>query len=290
MNVLSFRRLWHSTVLRWTVSVALMLLCGKILAFHITTVRDVRASALPLAQEIPALERRLNVLKQQQEMTELSHALRVGSPEEQVHVYALPKETDLDKIVTAFDALAGELRHRAMLTKISPIVFGETTSSEQGMRTQTVTLEATLHQGGITALQTFVRLSGLLSVADALTPEERSRLLLQTEIENPAAIVALEQFLNTDLLSYLREPRPAEEQLLKSFSNQSFERAFRDIVRGSLLADASRLLTPAFAGALADARLWPMQMMDIDHISLEAGGAAEWYRVKVRMVLFMRGS
>lgn len=290
MNSISPRRLWQSTILRFGASVALIILGGKSLAFHIVTVRDVRASSLPLAQEIPALERRLNVLKEQKELTELSHALRVGSPEEQVHVYALPKETDIDKVVTAFDALTEELRHRNILTKTSPIVFGDTVSGENGIRTQTVTFDATLHQDGIAALQTFVRLSGLLSVADALSPDERSRLLLQTELENPAAIVALEQFLNTDLLSYLREPRPAEEQLLKSFSSQSFERAFRDVIRESLLADAGRLLTPEFARVLADARLWPMQMMDIEAISVEAGGAEGWYRVKVKVALYMRGS
>ncbi|TSC57307.1 MAG: hypothetical protein Greene041662_983 [Candidatus Peregrinibacteria bacterium Greene0416_62] len=283
-------RLWISTILRWTASAALILLGGKSLAFHISTVRDVRASALPLAQEIPALERRVNILKEQKELTELSHALRVGSPEEQVHIYALPEETDLDKVVTAFDVLIEELRHRKILTKVSPITFGDPTSAEDGIRSQPVTFEATLHHDGIAALQTFVRLSGLLSVADALSPEERSRLLLQTELENPAAIVALEQFLNTDLMTYLREPRPAEEQLLRSFSNQSFERAFRDVIRGSLLADAGRLFQPAFATRLADVRLWPMQMMDIQAISLEAGGAAEWYRVKVKIVLSMRAS
>lgn len=281
-------RLWKSTIVRWVASATLLLLGGKFLAIHITTVRDVQASSLPLAQEIPVLEHRLSVLKEQKELTELSHALRVGSPEEQVHVYALPKETDLDKIVTAFDALAREMRHRKLLTNISPITFGEVTPAADGIRRQPMMLALTLHRDGIVGLQTFVRLSGLLSVADALTPDERSRLLLQTELENPAAIIALEQFLNTDLLGYLREPRPAEEQLLKSFSSQSFERAFRDIVRPSLLADAGRLLTPEFAEMLADARLWPMQMMNIETMSLEAGGAAEWYRVKVKIVLYMR--
>ena len=288
MTLPSSNRLWTSTVLRWTASAALLLLGGKFLAVHITTVRDVRASSLPLAQEIPALERRVSILKEQQELTELSHALRVGSPEEKVHVYALPNKTDIDKVITAFDVFAEELRHQKTLMKISPMVFGEAALAENGIRTQSLTFEATLHRDGIAALQTFVRLGGLLSVADALRSDERSRLLLQTELENPAAIVALEQFLNTDLLSYLREPRPAEEQLLKSFSNQSFERAFRDIVRNSLLADAGRLLTPEFMQTLHDAKLWPMQMMDMEAMSLEVGGAAEWYRVKVKVVLFMR--
>jgi hypothetical protein len=251
-----------------------------------TTIHDVRASSLPLAQEIPTLERRLSVLKEQQELTELSHALRIGSPEEKV--YALPAETDIDKVVTAFDALSEELRKQKILTKISPVVFGDIASAEHGIRSQSLSFEAVVHQDGVAALQTFVRLSGLLSVADALRLEERSRLLFQTEMENPAAIVALEQFFNTDLLSYLREPRSAEEQLLKSFSSQSFERAFRDVLRNALLSRAGRLLTPEFIQILDSAKLWPMQMMDIETMSLEAGGAAEWYRVKVKVALYMR--
>ena len=279
---------WQSSVARWAGSLSLIALGAVFLAQHISTVRDVRASSLPLAQEIPGLERRLNVLKQQKELSELSHALRTGSPEERVHVYVLPEEADLDKVVTAFDALAQELRKRKLLTVISPIAFGETRPGPEGMKEQSVTLELAMHQEGIEALQTFVKLSGLLSVADALSSEERSRLLLQTELENPAAIVALEQFLNTDLLSYLREPRPAEEQLLKSFSSQSFERAFRDVVRTSLLADAGRLLSPAFTDKLSAARLWPMQMMDIESLELEAGRSEGWYRVKLEILLYMR--
>ncbi|MEK7563313.1 MAG: hypothetical protein AAB544_02885 [Patescibacteria group bacterium] len=279
---------WQIAAARWVGSLSLIALGAVFLAQHISTVRDVRASSLPLAQEIPGLERRLNVLKQQKELSELSHALRTGSPEEHVHVYVLPEEADLDKVVTAFDALTQELRQRKLLTAISPIAFGETTSGPEGMTEQSVTLELALHQEGIEALQTFVKLSGLLSVADALSSEERSRLLLQTELENPAAIVALEQFLNTDLLDYLREPRPAEEQLLKSFSSQSFERAFRDVVRTSLLSDAGRLLHPVFAEKLSAARLWPMQMMDINALSLESGNAPGWYRVKLEVVLYMR--
>lgn len=283
----SLRSHWHAAAC-WAGSLSLIAVGAVLLAQHISTVRDVRASSLPLAQEIPALERRLSVLKQQKELSELSHVLRTGSPEEKVHVYALPKETDLDKIVTAFDLLTEELRRQKLLTDISPLTFGDAASVVEGIKAQAMTLEVTLHREGIEELQTFVKLSGLLSVADALSAEERSRLLLQTELENPAAIVALEQFLNTDLLSYLEEPRPAEEQLLNSFSSQSFERAFRDVLRESLLADASRLLSPEFSERLSTGRLWPMQMMDIESLELRAGRAEGWYRVKLEIELYMR--
>lgn len=288
MSTLSPHRLWWSVLLQWAGSAALMLLGGRLLVDHIVTVRDIRASALPLAQEIPALERRVKVLKQQQELSELSHALRIGSPEERVHVFALPEETDLDKVVTAFDVLSMELSKRKLMTAVSPITFEEIGSWENGIQSQAVTFTLTAHRDGIAALETFVRLSGLLSVADALTPDERSRLLLQTELENPAAIVALEQFLNVDLLRYIREPLPIDQQLLQSFSSQSFERTFRDVLRTSLLADAGRILTPLLTEKIAGARLWPMQMMDIETISLEAGGAAEWYKVRVMLRVYTR--
>ncbi len=272
----------------WSISALLLLLGGRLLAEHVSAVAHVRASTLPLAEEIPQLQHRVNVIEQQRELSELSASLRIGSPEERVNVYALPAEMDIDKTVAVLDLLMESLRKSRSLASASSVEFGTAESAVDGIQSTPVRLSMSLHKDGIAAWTTFVRLCGMLTVADALTPDERTRMLRQTEIENPAAIVALEQYLNTDLLSYIREPRPAEDQLLRSFSSQSFERAFRDILRSSLLPEAQRVIGGSFAETLHARKLWPMQMMDIRSIDLESGDAADWYKVKMELVLYTR--
>ncbi len=286
----SVRRHWSLVAASWAVSALLLFLGGKLLTQHIAAVEHVRASMLPLAEEIPQLEHRVKVIEQQRELSELSAALRIGSPEERVRVYALPTEVDIDKAVAVLDLLTESLKSSRVLSSASGVEFGSAESAVDGIQKTPVRLTMSLHKDGIEAFTTFVRLCGMLTVADALTPDERTRILRQTEIENPAAIVALEQYLNTDLLSYIREPRSADDQLLRSFSSQSFERAFRDVLRSSLLPEAQRTIGGAFAETLHARKLWPMQMMDMRSIGLETGTAADWYKVKMELVLYTRAS
>jgi hypothetical protein len=77
---------------------------------------------------------------------------------------------------------------------------------------------------------------------------------------------------------------------LRSFSSQSFERAFRDVLRSSLLPEAQRTIGGTFAETLHTRKLWPMQMMDIRSIGLETGTALDWYKVKMELVLYTRAS
>lgn len=274
--------------LLWITSGVLLVIGGKLLAVHIWAIDDVRASALPLAQEIPVLERRVKVLSEQRELSELSDALRIGSPEERVHVYALPKETDFTKVVTALDLFMESLERRKILKNRSSLQFGEAHDVVEGIRAQDITFTASVHREGVLAIETFTRVSGLLSVADAFSPEERESLLRETELENPAAIVALEQYFQTDLGSFLREPRPAQEKLLRSFSTQAFEHTFRDVLRGSIIPDAERLFSGAFLQTLVDRKLWPMQMLSIGKVSLTPGRAADWYTVECVLRAYTR--
>jgi hypothetical protein len=285
MRFATLRRL-SSVVALWAVSGVLLVLGGTLLSEHISAVRNVRGSALPLVEEIPQLQHRIDVIEEQQELSALSAALRIGSPEERVRVYALPTEVDVDKTVAVLDLLITSLKSDRLLASSSPLEFGTAQQLPGGLMRTPVRMTVALHEEGIGALTTFVRLCGLLTLADAFTPAERTRLLRQTEIENPAAIVALEQYLHTDLLSYLEEPRSAEEQLLRSFSSQSFERAFREVLRTSLLPSAQRVVDLQFARSLREGMLWPMQMMDITALELHAGGAPGWYTAQVEIGLY----
>ncbi|MBM3227569.1 hypothetical protein FJZ27_01745 [Candidatus Peribacteria bacterium] len=276
------------TVALWAVSGCLLFLAGTLLREHAVAVRSVRADALPLVTEIPQLERRARVLAEQRELAELSDALRIGSPEERMRVYALPTEPDLDKTVSALDVLFRSLRASARLSSFSPVTFGNVEDAGGGLRRTPVRTTLGIHEEGLDALIAFIQLCGSLSIADALTDSERLQLLRLTEMESPTAIVALEQYLNADLLSYIEEPRSADAQLLRSFSSQSFERSLRDILRTSALPTMRRAVSPAMAQTLRSSKIWPMQMMQIDALTLDAGGAPGWYKASVELGLYTR--
>lgn len=290
MTVPAFlHRLAARSATLWGATAALLLIAATLLWGHAAHVRDVRALALPLAEQVPELERRLAMLREQAELTELNAATRIQSPEERVHVYALPSEPDLDKLIALFDVLRDALSAEHLLSNLSSIVVGEQKIAEdERIAAYPVTVEFTAQRQGLQSLQTLIDVSGLLTIGDALSPDERARLIDATEAENPAGIVALEQFLGTDLLQYFREPRPIDDQLLKAFGVSAFEATLRDVIRSSLLSEGHRVLGGSLGKTLSEARLWPLQMMRVERIEARSGDAPEWYRVWMELELFTR--
>ena len=73
------------------VAVALSLVLIQEQSRVIHTVQNV---SLPLVADVTNLEQRERVLREQIELTDLSHMLQVRSVGEYLDVYVLPKETD----------------------------------------------------------------------------------------------------------------------------------------------------------------------------------------------------
>lgn len=276
-------------VLQWSGALVCMVLSAHVLHVHADVLQTVQSTSIPLAREIPQLERRLRILQQQVELSELQHALRTSSPQERVNVFVLPEESDVDRVVLTFDLLRDWLQGQGVLARMSPLTFGETRTLENGARVQDVHFQVALRSEGMELLFAFVRLTGLVTVGDALNADERALLLGQTERENPAGIVAMEQFLATDLLDYARNPRPYEEQVLRSFTSTGFLEFFRTLTRTSLLSWAQRILQGPLGQSFEHGRLWPVQMMSMAAVTVEQGAAPGWFLVDVTLHLHMRG-
>lgn len=267
---------------------AFLLFSAFLLVSHVRSVQMISDVSLPLVARTPSLERRAQILRNQLELAELNAALQVGSPEERLHVYALPAEVDLDRLILAFDLLRDDLSAQGSLSALSPLALGNREEADDGLARRDVRLEATLRIDGLHAVLAFVRLSGFLTVGDALTPAERMRLLSQTEAENPAGIVALEQFLSADLLTYARESRPYDEQLLRSFASPGFEQTLRSVIQESLLRDARRLLEGSLGAAYEQRNLWPLQYLAVREAELRPGGSPDWYRLTLTLSAYER--
>lgn len=260
----SVRRLSSRAML--TASTGLMFASALLLWLHAATVRDMREIGLPAAVEVPRIEQRMAILREQNEVAQLQAALRGGSQEELMRVYALPADADADRLLAMFDVLFSYLEQAGDLSWFSAVSVGEQVEYD-ALTALPVTFEAVLTPEGVSELELFIRLSGFMTVSDALGEDGIASLLELSERENPASVAALEHFLSTDLLRYSEDARPYEEQLRRSFSPAA-EDVLRSAFDSTDLRNA-RTLFGNLAPVLRSQELWPLRMLTITHASYE---------------------
>lgn len=267
-----------------------LLVASTLIREHVTVVREAQTFSLPIISELPELEWRSTVLNEQLELTELHEAMRHGSFEEQMRVYVLPQDIDLDRLIAIFDVLNPAMLANEYVAEIGSLVIGEKESKDERIDGTSVTLDAVVHRRGISFLIDSFRLMGILTVADALTEDERALLLASAELENPAGIVALEQFFAADLLTYAREPQPIEAMLRRSFVSPEFAQAFNQVLSSSLLLHARQLLGGSLGQMLYTHGLWPFPFLAIEEVMISARQDPDWYFVTLKLNALSRRS
>ena len=278
-----FFRLRHSSTALHASGGALFLILSAVLIFaHVHTIMEASTVSVPLVSKIPLLERRLGSLEQQIELTQLHAAVRTGSQQETVEVYALPQDTDVARLVSTFEVIRDALQRQGMLSRMSDIDIGDPSPDETGAMTRTLSVDFSVSDEGLKTVMLLVRLAGLLTVGDALTSDEVALLVDRTEKENPSGIIALEQFLSADLLRYSGNPKAYEEQVKRSFGNTTFVNAFDNVLRTSLLRDIREILQSDLGEILQNYRLWPMQMMTVQNVSIVPGSASGWQKLSLK--------
>lgn len=216
-----------------------------------------RETGLPAAVRLPAIEERMNILAEQNEVAELQAALVSGSADEQVQTYVLPTGTGTTRPVAVLGTLLSSLEDSKTLLWHSPISIGSFTDESADLTVLPMTVDLRLTREGWQQFQLFIEASGLLTVGDIASKVDMETLLRATEQDNPAAVAALEQFFATDILRYSEEPRPFDEALLKSFvSPQSLE-AIRNFLGNARLQHIRGLLK-SMSDDVRSARLWPL--------------------------------
>lgn len=254
---------------------------GVLLWMHAASVRDMREIGLPAVVALPRIEKRMEILAEQNEIAELQAALRGGSEEERLRVYVLPDTADVDRLLAALDVLFGYLEQKRQLASVSGVEVGEEEPVSDTLAALPVSFEAVVRQEGMSALLQFVELSGLLTVSDALAPADVDALLALTEQEQPASIAALEQFLATDLLRYGQEPAAFEEQVRASFSPAA-EETLQALFQAPLLRRA-RTFFADIGPILRRQHLWPLRLLTVKYASLREEGNG---LLRVRLILY----
>lgn len=259
----------------------LLLFSAFLLVEHVAAVRQFTMLTFPLAAQIPPLERRLRVLEDQVQAAELQAAVLGESEEEMVRTFVFPSNADATRLVAFFDLLREDLLTEKLLLDMSAMTVGETVPvpGMPNLRRVPFSLTFRLRQEGLERVLWFLDHAGAVTIADVLSQEEIDRLLGLAEEENPTSIVALEQFLSTEVLRYVREPKPFEESLRRSFVSDGFNSAFESVRDGSL-ATMRSFLGGRFGTVLEKERLWPLRAMrilrsavriegDVRHLSLD---------------------
>lgn len=281
-----FQRLYSDVRLSCGAGVAFFLFSIVILINLTFFIRDVRDTAIPLALILPDLERRLDILTEQVELAELHSALQGGSAREFVHAYVLPGDADLHRILGFFDLLRDVLVDRGSMHNLSSVQFEESyTEGDVYLQPFSVTME--ISGDGIHRVGTILDIAGWLTIGDALTNEDRARLFDFSEEENPASVVALEQFLSTDLLRYAQDPKSYEEQVNRSFVSPLFEREFSHILQKSVFRDIRESLGGELGLRLSERRLWPLRFMTVESALIEKI-KEDYFRLKLILVAYSR--
>ena len=204
---------------------------AQLIAAHAKVIGDMRHTALPIASRMPALQERLAVLKSQVQAAKATEAGKSGPLRESLRAYVLPSD-GVKRSVATVSALGDTLRSLGELRSLSSISVGDTeaadltlTGATLNMRTLDVSMEVT--QDGLEDFLHATDLSGLLTVADALSKDQITKLLALTERENPMGVIALQQYFSTDLVEYLRHADLYDRRLLAGFSSGTFASDFR---------------------------------------------------------------
>ncbi len=269
---------------------ALLAVSVMLIVSHINTIAEVKEFSVPLVGQLPELERKLDVLKQQVELTELHAVTRPGSMQEKVEVFALPKETDVSRIIATFEVVRDVLERNGYLADMSSVDISEEREGPDGIRSRDVSVEFVVHDEGLKTILLLVEIGGLLTIGDVLTEEETALLLHRIEQENPSGLIPFEQFLSADLLRYIEDSKTYEEQLRRSFSSTTFLNAFENVLRTSLLYDSKVLLRGGIGEALSTYKLWPLQIMAVKEVSIQPGSAEKWNRLGLTVEVFSADS
>ncbi len=253
---------------------ALGVLCfavsADLITRHAVALTEVQNVSLPLVAQLPQLEQRLDGMREQVEMAEISRRLQRGSEEERLNLFVLPKEMNIPRVLSVIEAMVDALVSSEDIQAFGQVELGEDTVQPSGLGGQAVRLQFVVSDQGAAQVLAAFRMAGLLTVADAFDEAQLRRLLETTEAESPAGLVALEHFLAADLLSFSLEPQPYLSELFKMLPGERFAAAFADIRDKSLLPGAQEFLSGPFGTRLHEQGLWPMPMMQVKGVTAEA--------------------
>lgn len=245
----------------WYIGTCAFLLSAALIVRHVLLLRALEDRGVTAATTLAASVQRAEVLQKQIDVAELHEALITGSRDELIRTAVLPAQPEPGALAGVLGDVLAAGKRAGFFTTVGPVQVGEAVPGLAGsLPGEPVTIDVTATPEGADALMTFVELSGLLTVGDVLSADDRALLTRLTEEESPAAMTALEEFLSADLLAYARDPDSANQLLLRAFVSPLAERALYGMTEQSALHAARDMLTGPLGQALVARNAWPMRL------------------------------
>ncbi len=231
-----------------------------------------QSSVLPATAEIAGLQRRIAVLSDQEEASEAQRMVSGGISEEHLRAFMVPLSLSRERIVGFAEAVADALKKEGVLKDAAAVTIGDAddTRVASGATLLFTPVSLTLHvrdDAAVAPALAAFDTAGALTVIDALSPQDIALLLSLSEQENPASIVSLEQFFDTDLLTYAQQSRAIEDQLLKSFTSPAFATALQAALQAERVQSLRRLLGGPLGERLSHDQLWPPPLLLLQGLS-----------------------
>lgn len=273
MTLPSFLRGRIGRILPLLAAMLLLTLAGLLLREHVRALRVAREETVPLAVESGDAERRVKMLQSQLEAIKLQAQVSGGSVAEELRLFVLPQGAEIERALLFLDGTFDVLRGQGRLLDVSPIVAGDAQDSpvDGSLKERTLAFSMTLREEALPDLLRLLNLSGLLTVEDALRPEDRASLLALAEAEDPSRITAVKQYFSTDLFAYMRAPEETDDRLFASYSSAAFASALRRITLGAAFREESQLLHGPFGDMLDERKLWPLPFLFVAQMQVQEG-------------------
>lgn len=280
----------HSLLLL-TGGTLLLVLSGQLVWTHANDARAAKQDALPLAASVIPLQKKLAVLSQEAELADQQSALRTGSNAERIRTFVLPADAKPDRVVAFIDLLSDDLSsHKELSGSPKLTVADETKETDiKGIVSRNIHVELAMTEAGIASFEKAIRVSGLLTVADAFTPDQLSQMLQVLEERSPADLAAFEQLAHADLLSYAQDPITHDRKFLEAVSSDDVERLYIHMKERSDLPTVISVLGSSVGVGVRDGKLWPLPFLTMGNADIQPGSTDGWYRVSADLLAYERG-
>lgn len=263
------------TSVRWFLNVSLGLIACTLVYNHMEVITSTQDSTVPSLASVQQLEQVREVLEQQAELAELQVALESDYTEEQVFAFVLPDELDTDRIVALFDAMQQYFTYHGLAASETTELFIDKHAAEPS-----ITLEVPLHSSAVAIWTQLVELSGIVTVHDALSAQDRLALLRYTELHNPAALPDIEAFFSLPLLEYGSDADLHIRRLMRSFNDDVFTELIELAILSPHMQGANTLFSGSLGELFTQNSLWPMPFMQLHELTLTKGSAENWYQTR----------
>ncbi len=271
-------------------SVAALLAAGMLLSVHMEYFTALRSQVLPAARQIPELEQRAALLREQIDQADVVGSVHAASLGEQVQAYVLPTDANAGRLARALEAVGDTLQKQNWVHNMR-VEVGGVQDFGSGMVLRTVEVETAANEQGLQALLDLVDVSGTLSVADALPAALEHDLLQESEHGSPGDILLLQELFHMDLPTYVQNGADAMERLRGNIATPEMSNLLSQLENVSVLAGATRLLQGDTGTALGAKDLWPLPLTTIKHLTQEKGKAPSWSTLRITLnVVGRKGS